>query len=103
MAVFIALPVAAAETESASTNFGGPDAVPNQIESDALDALMGWGTAQGERWDAWKKNLAAKHGLGLGIDYTAVYLNASSTLPGERETLPVLPATSHGMFVLPVD
>ena len=31
----------------APARFGGPDAVPNQIESDALDALMGWGTAQG--------------------------------------------------------
>ena len=52
MALFIALPAATAETESGCANFGGPDSVPNQIESDALDALMGWGTAQGERWDA---------------------------------------------------
>ncbi len=87
MAVFIALPAAAAETESASANFGGPDAVPNQIESDALDALMGWGTAQGERWDAWKRDLAEKYGLGLGIDYSAVYLNASATVPdGQKDT-----------------
>ena len=85
MVAFMSLPVAAAETESGSANFGGPDAVPNQIESDALDALMGWGTAQGERYDAWKKNLAEKYGVGLGIDYTAVYLNASATVPGGQK------------------
>lgn len=76
---------AAGETESASANFGGPDAVPNQIESDAFDAVIGWGTAQGERWDAWKAGLAEKHGLGLGIDYSAVYLNASATVPGGQK------------------
>lgn len=85
MAVCISLPVAAAETETVSANFGGPDAVPNQIESDALDALMGWGTRQGERWDAWKADLAEQYGLGLGIDYSAVYLNASSTVPGGQK------------------
>ena len=54
----------------------------NQIESDAMEALRGGGTAQGERWDAWKAGLAEKHGVGLGIDYSAVYLNASATVPG---------------------
>ena len=47
------------------SGFGGPNAVPNQIESDALAALKGWGTSAGENWDAWKKGLQDNYGFGL--------------------------------------
>jgi porin len=73
------------EAAPKSANFGGPDTVPNQIESDAMEALQGWGTRQGERWDAWKADVADKYGLGLGIDYSAVYLHASETVPGGQQ------------------
>ena len=85
----MAAPLLAATDTSkkTSTNFGGPDAVPNQIESDAVEAERGLGTRQGERWDDWKAGLAEKHGLGLGIDYSAVYMNASATRPdGQKDT-----------------
>ena len=87
MSMWVASPVfvAAVAAEKTSANFGGPDAVSNQLESDAFDALTGWGTRQGERYDTWKAGLAENYGLGLGIDYTAVYLNASSTVPGGQK------------------
>jgi len=75
---FLAGPAwAAGEFDSDSpARFGGPNAVPNQLESDMLNALQGWGTRTGERWDAWKKNLQDEHGFGLGLDYTGVYFTA---------------------------
>ena len=65
-----------AEQEGRSSKFGGPNAVPNQIESDAFDAIGGWGVAAGESWDAWKKGLQEDHGFGIGMDYTGIYFAA---------------------------
>jgi porin len=62
-----------ADDAASSHNFGGPNAVPNQIETDAFQALKGWSTSAGESWDAWKKGLQDDHGFGLGMDYTGVY------------------------------
>ena len=72
-----------AETpQRAGADFGGPNAVANQIESDARESLLGRGTALGEQWDAWKSDIQKDHGFGLGMDYTGVYLKASETVPG---------------------
>lgn len=85
--LFTAQLAASDESTSASANFGGPDTVPNLIESDSADAERGWGTRQGEKWDAWKAKIAEDHGIGLGLDYSAVYLNASATRPdGQRDS-----------------
>ena len=65
-----------AEGVDPGSGFGGPNAVPNQIESDALDAGKGRGTSVGERWDNWKKNLQDDYGFGLGMDYTGLYFVA---------------------------
>jgi len=92
VSVLIALPftlVVADEQELQSergTNFGSPNAVPNQIESDIFDTTLGRGIKLGEDWDAWKTGLQKKYGFGLGGDYTGVWLNASDTVPGGRDS-----------------
>lgn len=75
-----------AEQTQSGANFGGPNAVPNQIESDREATLLGRGIKFGEQWDAWKGELQEKYGFGLGGDYTAVWLNASDTVPGGRDS-----------------
>jgi len=84
---------AKAETESqdngsVAKNFGGPNAVPNQIEEDRREAGLSpvWRTKAGEAWDTWKGGLKEDHGFGLGLDYTAVYFNASDTFPGAEDS-----------------
>ena len=62
--------VASADEDAGTRNFGGPNAVPNQLESDAFEAIGAWGTERGESWDAWKKKLQEEHGFGIGLDYT---------------------------------
>jgi porin len=76
-----ALPVFAEDVRPPA-RFGGPDEVNNQIEENAFEAALGWGTEAGERWDAWKADLQKEHGFGFGMDYTSVYSDASETLPG---------------------
>jgi porin len=66
--------------------FAGPNAVTNQIESDRSQTLLGRGVQFGEDWDAWKADLQSRYGFGLGADYTGVWLNASETAPGGRDT-----------------
>ena len=72
--------------------FGGPNAVPNQIESDIFETTLGRGIKLGEDWDNWKAKLQQNYGFGLGGDYTGVYLNASDTVPGGRDS------TGAGIF-----
>jgi porin len=69
-----------------SPGFGGPNAVSNQIASDREQSLLGRGIQFGEDWDAWKADLQKKYGFGLGADYTGVWLNASDTVPGGRDS-----------------
>ena len=86
--ILLVLPVSLTFAEEAETperagpDFGGPNAVPNQIESDLFEALLGRGTALGKQWDEWKSGLQEDHGFGIGLDYTGVYLNSSETVPG---------------------
>lgn len=61
-------------------NFGGPDAVENQIAEDAKprSALVDGRASQS--WFDWKSSLQEDHGLSFGVDYTTVYLGASDAL-----------------------
>ncbi|MCP4259965.1 MAG: carbohydrate porin [Planctomycetes bacterium] len=64
--------------------FGGPDAVENQIADDAelKGAVIEKRPVQS--WFDWKKKIQGENGISLGIDYSAVYLNASEKgLTGE--------------------
>ncbi len=85
--LFIAsgVPAHAEEAERVG-GFGGPNAVPNQIESDREQSLLSRGIRLGEDWDAWKAELQSRYGFGLGADYTGVYLNAGDTVPGGRDS-----------------
>ena len=74
-----------AQDKNEGTRFGGPNAVPNQIQSDVESTERVEGTDVGERWGDWKSNLQTEYGLGLGFDYTGVYLNASDTVPGGED------------------
>ena len=46
-----------AEDSAAGRGFGGPNAVPNQIESDIFETTLGRGIKAGESWDNWKAKL----------------------------------------------
>jgi len=98
LTLLVALTTSPAFAENAdrqsATDFGGPNAVGNQIESDREQTLLGRGIALGESWDAWKAGLQEDHGFGLGGDYTGVWLNASETVPGGRDS------TGAGIFRL---
>jgi porin len=72
--------------ERRKADFGGPNAVPNQIRSDVFQTTLGGGVKLGEDWDAWKGGLQKDNGFALGMDYTAYWLNASETVPGGRDT-----------------
>lgn len=54
---------------SEQARFGGPDAVPNQLEEDS------------KSWNDWKKGLAAD-GLSFTVDYSAVGFKADSSTEG---------------------
>ena len=75
-----------AAQDSQTAKFGGPNAVPNQINSDIFEATLGRGVKAGESWDNWKAKLQRDYGFGLGADYTSVYLHASDTVPGGRDS-----------------
>jgi len=63
-------------------SFGGPDAVPNRIESDrrVADALFPTDFLT-PYWE-WKESLWEKHGLTYGAEYNAAFLTAIGRPPG---------------------
>ena len=68
--------------------FGGPDAVSNQIRSDALQVALGGARRIVEGWDPWKEDLEARTGFGIGADYTSVGLLANDAVPRAVATAP---------------
>jgi len=72
----------AASEEAAGVRFGGPNAVDNQLETDAapvkplseIDAFRGY--------FEWQARMKEEHGFSFGMDYSAAYLGASDS-PGE--------------------
>ncbi|RLA21200.1 MAG: porin [Gammaproteobacteria bacterium] len=61
-------------------NFGGPDAVENQIGGDARPKSAFVKERILDPWFKWKEVLQKDNGLSFGIDYTGVYLGASNSL-----------------------
>ena len=74
--IVTALPAIAADSEGGQ-NFGSPNAVENQIADDAALTGSVFGDRLVQPWFDWKGRLQEKHGFGLGVDYTAVFLKAS--------------------------
>lgn len=62
---------------SQAANFGGPDAVENQIVEDATPKQSLIEEHLSEPWFNWKDELKESYGLSFGIDYTSVFLNSN--------------------------
>ncbi len=79
-----AVPVAgqeAGDAEDREPQWGGPNAVGNQLRNDAeVDRPTLF-----ERWFDWKAGLVEDHGFSFSVDYSAVYLGADES-PGEDES-----------------
>jgi len=60
-----------------AANFGGPDAVENQIAEDDHPKQSLIEKHLAEPWFEWKGDLKEDHGLSFGIDYTSVFLNSN--------------------------
>lgn len=75
--------LAAAESSGERTqspSLGGPQSVENQIESDRAKRQLYEIPFLKPYYD-WKDELAEKYGFSFGVDYTAVGLKASDSLP----------------------
>ena len=69
-----------AGVESREPQWGGPNAVENQLREDAAvdrPSLF-------ERYFDWKTDLTEKHGFSFSVDYSAVYLGASESPDHDR-------------------
>lgn len=81
----VALPLSGQEADTTDQRgrprFGGPDAVTNLLESDRADKDVLFEIEFLKPYHEWQAGLREKYGLSLGIDYTAVYLTATHTLP----------------------
>jgi porin len=65
--------------ENNAPGFGSPDTVENLIEDDARISGALIGKRIVEPWFEWKKSVQDKHGLSLGVDYSAVTLKSNKT------------------------
>ncbi len=85
---------AAQDTVRARPSLAGPDQVDSQLETDADpgEPLITFGFL--DPYFGFKKRLKESSGFGFGLDYSAVYLTASSSLEGEEDK------GSSGMFRL---
>jgi porin len=63
--------------ESGNPAFGGPNATENIIEEDAAEKGGFFEKRISQPWFDWKKKIRDEHGLSLGVDYSAVYLQSS--------------------------
>ena len=77
----VALVLAAASNARAEdANFGGPDAVENQIDSDNAPVKSLFDLDMLRPWFEFKERLAEDSGFTFGVDYTAVGFIASESL-----------------------
>jgi len=89
--VFVVLNLALASyvvmaEESGTAAFGGPNATENIIEEDAAEKGGFFEKRISQPWFDWKKKIRDEHGLSLGVDYSAVYLQSSENgLSGEDD------------------
>jgi len=75
---------AAAEESGQGAGFGSPNAVENILKDDALHTGSVFGDRLVQPWFDWKAGLKEKHGFGLGVDYSSVFMKAGEQgLSGE--------------------
>jgi len=85
-------PAVEIEKSEEGTNFGSPEAVENRIEEDAAPKGSFVERHLLESWFDWKGGLQDKHGIGLGMDYSTVFLGS------DKKGLSGKDAASSGMF-----
>lgn len=68
--------------EKARRNFGGPDAVPNRIESDYQERDALFELEFLKPYHEWKERIAEETGFSFALDYYPVILKASDSLRG---------------------
>jgi porin len=62
--------------------FGGPDTVPNRIESERVDKDTLYEFEFLKPYYEWKNRILEKYGYTYALDYYPIYLKASDNLPG---------------------
>jgi porin len=82
------------EEQPVSPEFGGPDSVERQIETDRADKDSFFETRLLEPFDAWQASTEEDYGFTLGMDYSAVTVSASESLAGADDS------ASSGMYRL---
>ena len=69
-----------------SPHFGGPDNVERVIESDRAEKSSFIETDFFARLEQWQTKMDEEYGFSLGMDYSAVSVNANDTLPGTDDS-----------------
>ena len=75
-------PALVAAEETAGPTFGGPDSVERTIETDHSDKAPLFETEFFSPLEQWQEKIKEDHGFSLGMDYSAVTVNASESLAG---------------------
>jgi len=70
------------QPSSEPRSFGGPDAVPNRIESDRQRRGTLFETGFLDTYWDWKDRVRERHGFTYGAEYNATFLTSSDRLPG---------------------
>ena len=87
--MLFALPVFSAQAADSDQNppsFGGPDSVERQLETDRAEKDSFFETRLLEPLDRWQERTEEHHGFSLAMDYSAVTVHASDTLPGADDS-----------------
>ncbi len=71
--------------EAARRSFGGPDAVPNRIESDYQERNSLFELEFFKPYHEWKERVAEETGFSFALDYYPVILKASDSLPDTED------------------
>ena len=67
-------------------NFGGPDSVERQLETDREEKDSFVERKLFEPLEGWQDDLEKNHGFSVGADYSAVSVYATETLPGADDS-----------------
>ncbi len=89
LCLLLASPLAFSE---GSPSFGGPDSVERILETDRTEKGGFIETEVFTPLEQWQGRMKEDHGFSLGMDYSAVTVNASESLPGTDDS------ASGGMF-----
>ncbi len=73
------------EENQSRRNFGGPDAVPNRIESDYQERDALFELEFLKPYHEWKERIAEETGFSFALDYYPVVLKASDSLRGTED------------------